>query len=308
MSLLNFTKNFLDGLSRTDIKEELRIAQGTLSKQVIPSFESAGIFAKAQKMTHKDNLALERQLKSDLESKGFAKQPTAIADIHLRLQTIDNVLTRIAEVLDKQAPETLYGEGMQANIAACLRYIEDVSFINTFSMNLINVVYEREMAESNNRNSIEAIPPVVVQQVKTFLGRYIDCLNKMAIDSSDFDKVMKELSSLSVSQRNWELMERSHGRSRMAPFSSLVSNFYWSPIFHLRQIPVQYQKARYDSAVNKREILEMRLLYLQEEQDRKGDNPQLAKQITYVQERINRLESQIRDVEEDLADLADNKQ
>lgn len=301
---MKYLGSLVSGISRESLLEEVRLATDSLNKETIPAMVAASDYARATKFTNKENLELVRVFDRRIErSSEFQKQGNMFGDIAERLRAISIIMNDMTATLEAVLPENTFNEAMQADLANCLRYVEDVIFLNRFSMNMLNVFYEREMGEAVKNNEIEMIPKRVIRMVADYFEMYVGALNAMAVKKEVFKKVMAELAPLSVNQRGWEAVERNTPRSKIAPFTSGISNFSWSPILHLRQVFAQFQKSRYDSAKETRDTLQLRLQYLREKQEREGDNPALAEQISYTQARVNRLENQIREVDEDLAEV-----
>ena len=75
--------------------------------------------------------------------------------------------------------------------------------------------------------------------------------------------------------------------------------FRYSPIFFLAKISADYQINKYKERKDKIKYLQLRLVYLENENKSLPD-PKLEKEIEFIKNRIDKLESRNHDVERDL--------
>jgi hypothetical protein len=79
-----------------------------------------------------------------------------------------------------------------------------------------------------------------------------------------------------------------------------LSGFIGNPIYQVRMAVAKWQNDRYNSAKVTLEQLTLRKIYLDSLKDKGDADPQLTEEIKYTQQRIDKYNQYLREVEEDL--------
>ena len=302
MKIMDFLKALLPHIEKDTLVEDLRTTLDELDKVAVPMYNQAATFFKVHKVQSKEIDALSNIFKRSYTDSKHPKQPNFIADIahalpHLR-DNVEFTMKQAEEILS----EDILSEGLTAKKALVVRSCELMSFITRYSIDLLNFCYEAEGKAVGAADSQEAIKIAPITREKIQL-KIADCARLLAdygMDSKKFAASVASVPDLFINSKVADTVGSIYKEIDIDPFNkSFRTGFIGSPIYHARLIFAEWQTARYNSAKEKKTILELRLLYLKN-QDNKKDSSALEREIQYTQGRIDKIDRHLKSVEDDL--------
>ena len=296
-TLFDYLKSLLPKFGKDKVAELARQTQSELTNFVIPSYVEAekGIGSRVFKAPKINELTsiLKRNIKSDKPN--------------------DNIVVIIRKKLEQvsknnQIVESHIGDSMEDEIVIAgvtilkvnlLRMVEATSFVSRYASKLLNYIYILETAAvgGDMRYIQDSLSKGEIAWVEERFLDFIIALGVLSRSDKEVSAILKSLPEMVIDGDSFAAAA-TMGETKYDPFGfKRLSGFTYNPIMHLRLIAASYQANRYKEQKELKTILQLRLLNLQN-QALQATNPQLEKEIEYIQRRIDRISDDIRKAEE----------
>lgn len=299
MKLLNFIKTLLPHIEKNDTLEDLRVTVSELETVTIPSYESAADHFKINKIRSKEVNDLSHKFYKECDPNGITKQKSFIADISRRLENVKANAEYITDSIEKLFEHDIISEGLTVQKAILLRTAGDISFVVRYSTDLLNYIYDQE---ASVRDKDLTIPPIVVKQIEKNFKQFVYLISDLGMDNKKFSKILVKVPDVVITDSNTDNLEAVYRPDQLDPLnSSHITGFTSSPIYVVRLSIASWQAGRYKAAKNKKKLLELRLLQAKTI-DGENKNAKLEKEIEYTQSRLDKINKQLADFEEELGD------
>ena len=303
MKLFEYISKLLFNTKKADVSEDLRITAVELDNIAMPSYRAANEHFKVNKLSSKEAKKIADQFYDSLRNLKGPKQASLAGDIERRLAFVKDVAEYLGTQVDKLMESNSVREGLTAKKAILIRAAESVSFISRYSIDLLNYLYSVE-AIDNDRQADDTLrlAPDTIAFVQRNISRFAALLSDYGIPLDDFKKIIGEVPDVFVNKDTVGAIVSGLDEKSVDPFNgSLMSGFVGNPIYHFRLVIAVWQDKRYKANKEKKAMLELRLLHLQMQQEKKN-SPELEDQIAYNRARVDKIEREMRYVEETLED------
>ena len=301
MFLYDFIKGLLPKIEKDTVVEDLVATIKDLDNVTIPSLSQASAFFRTYKVKGDETIKLEKAWKDTYKTK-LMRQPTFVGDIHIAMGNLRTNADFILKQVELIASRDMVSQAMTAQKAILVRAAEHMSFCTRFASDALNLIYDSESGKVMDKSSHEelAIPKQsrerIVRQMATF-GRLMTIYG---VDPSLFSKSYVKVPDLLLSVDTVEIVSQTYNEAEIDPFrGTLQAGFIGSPIYHIRMVIADWQTRRFKAAEDKKKALELRLLHLKN-QSEGNSSAALEKEIQYTQDRIDKYDRYISEVEEDL--------
>lgn len=297
-AISEFVGGLLPGLKKDTILEDLRISIDNLDKIVIPSYEKLTVLLK-DKLKSQSILDLEKAFKNAY--KGSAKGANFLIIINNCFanvrQNADFVGSRLEEILEA----TVIPDGLTSRKAAMIRGAKQIGFVTEMSLDLANMVLICEAVEANSELSTEMeLSKGTMIRLQRNIVRFAYALSDFGKAPKDFATLYEKSRDLYIGGSNAKNVANAATELEVDPYDSrLAQNVAYNPLYHARIAVAQWQAKRYHAAKDKKKLLELRVLQLKAEQEKKSD-PRILSEINYTQSRIDKLDRDIHETEDDL--------
>jgi hypothetical protein len=301
MKIFDFLSGLLPHLDKIVVTEDLRITIAELDNNVIPTYQAAVDYFKVNKITSATNKELADLFYRNFDLQRGAKQSSFIADINKRIPLVkenaDYILASIEELMERD----IINEGLTAKKAILVRAAKSMSFISTFSSDLLIYVYNNETLAIDAESAEHiAMIPLYEKQVYSNIANYSRLLSDYGVPNKDFVKLITKVPDVVLNPRTQNSIKGIYKDSEIDPFvNSASANFTGSPIYNLRMMVAEWQSNRYKVNKDKKKMLELRVLHLKILATGKND-PKLEQEINYVQNRIDKINKYLADVDTSL--------
>jgi hypothetical protein len=114
----------------------------------------------------------------------------------------------------------------------------------------------------------------------------------------DIKKHIKEIPDYIIDDKTNSVISNTYPINKIDPFA--IRNFNMNPFFFIAMRLAEWRAQKYTNYTEKKKLLELKLLALK---NRLNDNPNdlnLQKSIDYTEGRVSKLNSKIKDIEEDV--------
>lgn len=301
MSLYSFLKEMLPHLDKDNVQEDIRITIDELTNIVMPSYSAASANFKSNKLKSPANAELSKIFYKNADLQGMSKQASFIGDIDVRLKFLRENAIYIQGLVEDLMERDIIKDGLTAKKAVILKAASNISFLSRYSIDLLNIVAINESKDTGSEfNKDLDIPPIKRSKTEAAFPHFSRVFADYAIPPTEFEKIIGKIPEVNVSEKSQNVIKGVYKDNEIDPLASgYISGFDHSPIYTIRLLFAEWQAKRYDANKNKKKMLEMRLMYLKMQKENKQE-PKIEQEIEYLQNRINRIDQYLRDVEESL--------
>ena len=292
---------FRGGFDKERIVEDMRVTLAELDNVVIPAYEAAATHFKASKIKSTEIKNLSGVFYQSFDSHGRSRAPNFISDILQQLRNVRGNLSAVSDVLNEILEKNVIIDGITARKAVLIRASESINFASRYALDLLDYVYITEHnSVSGGGSEASTTTPAAVRDVKVRLNQFATSISDYGIPTATFIKEINLIPEVVVNKFTQDKAGGSIKESTIDPFANAhMSNFMLNPIYRIRLFPAEWQVNRYNASKEKKKVLELRLLYLNMANEKKQDAA-VEKEIIYLQNRIDKLDAKIRDVEESI--------
>lgn len=291
MKLTTFLQSLLPMLKKDSVLEDLRITKSELDKTVVPTYEAAGDHFKVNKIASKDTLVLVDTFYRIYDLSKSNKQSSVVAEIFSKLPSLSANVDTIAASCEDILGQDILNDNLSAKRAVLVRAAEHVSVLVKLLVDFLTVVYYNEaMVYSKANADTIGVSAKTLQRVKDRMPDMARLLGMYSQDAKVFKERYSTVPDVIINVKTSAALQAVYREDKLDPMpSALSSNFEGNPIYHIRLVIAEWQANRYKANKDKKKMLELRLLYLQSLAEESPD-PQLEREIEYIQNRIDKLE------------------
>ncbi len=302
MKIIDVVRAFLPHMDKDKVLEDLRVTSGELDNYALSSYRQATEYFKLNKSKSKQNKELMDLFYRNFDMQGSPKQPNLAGEILKRLVFIKENTDYILSLAETLYERDIINEGLTAKKAVILKAASSVSFISRYSIDLLNYMYVNEALELNAEieDSMQ-LSPAAIKYVQLNITRFATMLSDYGIPTKTFSKIVIGIPEVAISSKTANSVMGLYNEKELDPFGNqFKSGFTGNPIYHLRLQVAEWQSSRYKANKEKKKVLELRLLYLKSLKDGKPE-AKIEQEISYTQDRVDRINRYLTEVEEDLA-------
>ena len=291
MKIVSFLQSLLPMLKKDSVLEDLRITKAELDKTVIPSYEAAAIHFKVNKIASKDTQTLADTFYRVYDLAKSNKQSSVVAEIFSKLPNLSANIVTITNNCEDILGEDILNDNLSARRAVLVRAAEHVSILVKLLVDFLTVVYYNEaMVYSKANADTIGLSAQTLKRVKEHVPYIARLLSTYGEDNKVFADKYNSVPDVILNIKTAAALQAVYREDKLDPMpSALASNFEGNPIYHIRLVIAEWQANRYKANKDKKKMLELRLLYLQSLAQESPD-PQLEREIEYIQNRIDKIE------------------
>lgn len=295
MKIINFIKSLLPRFKSDRVVEDARITEAELNNIAIPSYQDAENGLKTKDFKSKQVQEYTKLIKRNLKSNNSDNIITVILNA---LENVSKNHKHLQKMVENDFEEEVLIDGITVLKLNVIRILGLNAFCSTYALKLLNYIYVLETQELNadDRYVKDSLSAGDIAWLDKHFLDFCFALNVCSRDEKAFTKVLDSIPDV-VLGVDPEAALATLGDSKTDPFNTgMVAGFNGSPIYFVRLIVAEYQANRYKEKKELKTILELRLLNMKRNQDKKFDAA-LEKEILYTQARIDSLSDYIRKAE-----------
>ena len=301
MFIYDFIKRLVPKIEKDTIVEDLGTTIKDLDNVVVPCYKQASDFFKTHKVKAKESELLFFTWKKNYQSK-IPRQASIVGDIYMALANVrenaDFTLKQVEELIGRD----VVSQAMTAKKAILVRAADHMAFITRFATDLLNSLYNAEAAAAGKGGDSEAvdIPAYSKKRIQRDMLSFTQALSIYGADPKKYKESCVSVPEILINSDTVDIVASAYNKTDIDPLDGgLQSGFVGSPIYHIRTVFAEWQTKRYESAKDKKQILELRLLHLKNQMENTPSSA-IEQQILYTQSRIDKYDRYLNDVEEDL--------
>lgn len=301
MGILDFIKKLLPRVNRSDIADDLRTTEKEMTKIVMPSYQQAADAFRTIKLQSVEVESLQAVFSANFKANRHSSAKNFIIDINIRLKNLLENMTYVSTLLDTVVDKDIITSGLTTRSAFVLRSASNMSFLSRYMLSLLNYIYTVEAISRDVEvePSIE-ISKAEIKYVENKFHAFVKLFAQYSAEPEEFKKLYEAIPDLIANERTNKMLAAMLESKEADPLASTgYSGFVGSPIYTVRLAFAQWQNSRYESAKAKKQQLEFRLLYL-ENQAKNRKDPALMNEIQRLQDRIEKLDYQLAETDTEL--------
>jgi hypothetical protein len=303
-NIFEFVKRMLPSFKKDDVETDLDVSIQFFENTVVPSYKSMERVYKIHKFNSPETKKIigdfYKYIKPDmgkLKLKGLGKFEVDI--IHLVTSALVPNGRYIQKEIDKIISNTVLSSGLSARKAFLLRAVTHYHFMSKYATDLCNyiLIKEAENTDLDLRDSFK-LNKKQVQMIEQNIEIFARLLGFYARDPSEFDRSINKIPDVIIPDKNIEAQIDEYTQVGAEPIPSLPKGFVGSPIYSIRLIFAQWEADRYNELKDKRKLIELRCLHLESLKERGDSDPNLERDIAYLQDRLTDIDYKMAKIEE----------
>lgn len=294
-SIFDFIQRLNPHIKKSTVQRDLENSLKELSSFAMPMVKSMADTTAASPLKSEWNNVFESHLRDGIK---FSRKSSNIwLDLYAALTNVQSNGEFLKKVIEDYLQEDTLRDGITARASHVVRLVGAISFIT----NYVAEVTDYSIAqESVVMGDVSDTPPAQEKHIRTSLAKFVSCLKDTALPPKEFEKLFNDIPEAFLTG-NTAAIKGMFSAKEIDPFVGMqgVNGWTGSPIFAIRMMWETYHAERFHAMKERKTILELRLIHLQNQQN-DSTNPRLQKEIEGLQARINKYDRKIREVESSL--------
>lgn len=297
MKIEQYVANVTGGLNKRQVVEHVRRLRQDLRDNTCPPYQSASEWFKDYTFKSKFASDFSQQFGRN------AKLPFRGNYVQVVYQVLDRTAKNmeiIEKLVDRHFSNEIMASGLTYLKGNLIQYIDIVDFATRYARKLLLLTYasEKNALERNGAEMGKEMPRPEMQWLEANRDNFFAALASISPTPAELEKAIEQIPDIVVAQADGAILSNTLGRQSIDPLRMGFISARVNPIYHFRKWLVEREVARYDAAVEERQLLEYRLLDLKNLQNGEPD-PKLQQIIEYNSKRLEKLNFRIAKMEEE---------
>lgn len=293
-TLMNFISSLMPHIKKTSVQKDLEATIKELGEFSIPmSREMANQFVVVKFKSDFYDLfkaKVEDYVKFEKKSDNlWLNLTTALTLVQANAQELKSLV-------DDYMQEDMIADGLSARAAHMLRLAGAMSFVSAYTTEVCNYILLQEAVTLGDSDDSA---PVQAKYIRDNIDKYARLLADVAIPAKDFKTLVSDIPEVFLNPKSRSTVAAMFSPKQLDPFKNMsgMSNWIGSPVYSIRMAWETWQAERFHAAKERKSMLELRLIHLQNRQHNET-NPRIQKEIEGLEKRIRMYEQKIRKSEE----------
>lgn len=299
LHILNFISSMPRRLSSKDIAEDLRTTKKEFTEGVLPFFETFSEYYSKNGFKSPLALGLVESFNRNFHGDRIRSGKTPIPTMYQCLKNAQKNFDYVVKEQDNLLEQDILQDGLTAKKSILIRAGAQIGMLGRYALDLATVILDAE-TRALDPNTTQDTKPIAKKQndIVSMMPGFAGMLEVYGMDPQEFKKNLMDLPDVVLNSQTAAALAGVYREEKLDPLSSAqVARFDSNPIYRLRLFAAEWQANRYKAYKDKKKMLELRLLNLQQVQE-KTPNPAIESQIAYLQNRIDGYEAKMKRMEE----------
>jgi hypothetical protein len=289
MDFAAYIKPLLPSFSKDKLYESADSTRAGIQDTTLPIAQTACDVYNGQKFLDKESQHISSVIL------GTVKGKNCFEAIVKCLNNAVGIMDLAADFAKKNCNNTELKGGLTYAKVTVIRTINAAEFASTYTRKLINYILIREQMAADV-GDVAMMSPKEEGWVRENLTAFSAALKILDRKPEDFANHLKNIPDAIVSEASEATFRQTIGGSKYDPMGTRFFDVDWSPIYMIRMAVADWQDTRYRSAQEERQLLQLRLMKLEQTRGRTQD-AKLDKQIDHLQDRVTGLDATIAGME-----------
>lgn len=293
MKILDFVKNLAPMFKKRDLVDQLRVSLAELRETTIPAYKDVTQDFAAWKFTSSEVNRIIPTFNQIVKK----RKGNLLVSITATLENMSVIGDKLMPTLEKEFEETMVGQALTYSQAQRLQLVQAIDFTNRYARKLVNYIIVAETAKYDLGNTIEKrLTKAQKLEVETYFTNFCMLLNAFNSSPADILALFDRVPNILVTPENHLNVEATMGRVKLDPLNFNFISASWNPFYLIGLLRNSWQAARYEEAKADLEMIRLRILNLKALHGGNPD-PVIQREIEYNEERVQKLEAKIADME-----------
>ena len=298
-SLKDFLGSIFGTINKSDAELDLQNSINSLNA-AYGSYQIASTIEEISGLHGKDTLGLIKTFYSVIDQSDLKLRLTRNNEFFSDIATlINNAITNaevVREILSEIQGNEVVADAMEARNAIAFRSVPHYYFMSKYSTSLLNFVVATE-SELLNRVPVN-IPKRSIDEIFNNMRVFTKLLTIYGEDPVVFKTKIMKLSRDVITRGEDARVDNYRNYTQEDIAVGLPSGFIGSPIYSLRRMFASWEAGRYHRAKVEKPLIESRLNEWQSLKEGGSTDPQVEKEINYLQTKLTSIERKLSEVEE----------
>jgi hypothetical protein len=285
MSFSQFLAALSPTVEKRQVIESIAKTVSSINLYTLPALKAAYELWQGQKFKSRINRDFEAQVQAVLERKPIFAQLVALTENTLLvLNTLDKEVDKIFSSHEATRALT-YAK------ATTLRVIQAAELVSLYNRRILNYAYWLESEELGGED-IAGPTPNEQEWLRDNMAAYLTALVALDKKPDEYGPMLRQLPDVPVSDENEGDLRATLGSGNVDPLGVSNLSVRWNPFYLIGMLQADIQASSYKSAEQEAQLLEYRLLQLQQLRDSTQD-AKLDKEIDYTQQRVTSAHAEL---------------
>lgn len=294
MNIVSYLEGLMPQLTRSQMRDDLARIRQELEECTLPLYATATEIFGKHKFQSRFNVEFEkmfdRQIKLNHKGNFYSGVNDGLLVLNENLDILDRLVDKSETSFSRQAISVL-----NVNLT---QIIETYGFISRYSRRLLNASIQMESNLMDGEGEFHDLAAGDHKWLDQNKNTFLDAFELMTIKKADLERKMKDIPDITVSAENLQAVTASAGLDKVDPLKLGLIPASINIFYKVGLWVAELQAARYKSAVAERDSIQLRLMYLQQQSEKKAD-PIVKEEIIVAQSRVDKLNYKIKDMEEE---------
>lgn len=295
MNFKNFLKSLLPSFSKDRMREDLSITRDEINIHTLPMMMGCAETFGTRKFTSDYALRFDAMFK---ENAKINYRGNCIAGMSETIQNMSNNIDFIEKLVNKYYANDIMRDALTVAKINIMQYLETMMFTARYTRRITVLIMALEVNIAKNLPEFDDVLQGDINWLDQNKMAFFTAINIMSFKRQEVEKKMAAIPDVAATEESIDVVTSTQGAAVIDPFKFGLIPIVLNPIYHIRISVAEYQASRYRSAEAERKMVEFRVQQLQQLQN--GDpDAGLEKQIEYNQDRLQKLNRRIYDMESD---------
>lgn len=297
MRFSSFIKALIPGFEKDRVLEDLRITHTELKEITLPAYETSVPFLKNKELRSKEVIDFDKVFRRT--NTGFNKD--LFVGIQEGLVNACDNLEVVRELIAKTYNEDVVAGGMTYLKANLLQFGEMVGFVSKYARKFLiyTFVMESSQYSANSLHANESLTKAEIAWIEQNFLNFAQAFKAVSAPKAKVTKQINDIPDIVIvggADGNEDNLLRTHG-DKVDPFAVRFIATWMNPIYFVRMSVAEWQVERYNVAKDELKVIQLRKLHLERIRSDQPD-ARLEKEISYLEDRTQKLNYKIRQMEE----------
>lgn len=285
--ILGYLKSMFHTVKKEDVVKTSEFIFSNLVNDVIPALDIVILDGEISAIKDSDILHNIAKLSNNIKSKDNKDFLIKLKSVMENIASNENKFTLL---INSELSDNVTDNNSTPKDGAILRVLNDIGAMNKYILDLVYfVILDKDET---------MFPKLKMKQIRENIPTFIVTLDTYSKDFSKLIDNIKHISNVNINiidGNNETLSSFINSASKNVVLPN-TQGFINNPIYHIRMWLVDREITKYESLKDQRRLIELRLMELKLKNNGSND-PKLAKQVEYYENKISKIEYEISEIE-----------
>ena len=299
MQIQDYLASLLPSFEADRVKRDILTLREELKNTTLPAYTAAADSFKRVQLVSKLTQDYDKRFAMVVKTDIRGNYVTVTNEVFHRLS--DN-LDALEGLVDRYFANDVVAKGLTFLKANLIQYIEACAFALRYGRKLLLWTYQCET--NATKKDVAAMGQELTEYERNYLSKnaphFGNVIRILSGKAKELEQSIDECPDVVVTTENAPVLQRTMGLAKTDPFKFNLIPVKLNPIYHIRMAIAEYQVKCYKAAIEERRTLEYQLMALENARTGKKD-PKLEEAIEYNQNRLQKMNVDIKRMEEEYA-------